>query len=171
MNDEPATVFPYFAVLLLLNALLSALLATVLVETIPVPALMSGGIAVPVMVFVMVLAGGFIGTLIFGAWLHLWVYLFGGRRGILQTINVVVYASTPRLIFGWIPFIGFIFVLWSLVLGILGIRELQEVDTVKAILALAFAVMIPVIILIFLAAYFMVANVTTTAMPLPPSNY
>lgn len=169
-NDEPSTVFSCFIALLLFNAILSAILATILVETIPVFATMTGGIPVPVAIFLMMLVGGFIGTLVFGIWLHLWVYLFGGRRGIMQTIHAVIYGSTPRLLFGWIPFIGFIFTLWSLALGILGVRELQEIDSLKATLAVALAVMIPVILLILLAAWFMVANVTTTALPVPPAN-
>jgi hypothetical protein len=164
-NDKPSTVFAYFAALLLFNAILSAMLAAILSETMLMFPLVTWGMPVAVMVFLMMLVGSFIATLVFGVWLHLWVYLFGGRRGILQTINAVIYGSTPRLLFGWIPFIGFIFTLWSLALGILGVRELQEIDSLKATLAVALAVMIPVILLIVLAAYFMIANVTTTAVP------
>jgi uncharacterized integral membrane protein len=169
-DDEPAGVFTYFIALLLFNAILTAALAAIMVTAMPVFAMMSWGIPVPVAIFLLMLVGGFICTLVFGAWLHLWVYIFGGRRGIMQTINAVIYGSTPRLLFGWIPFIGFIFTLWSLALGILGVRELQEIDGLKATLAVALAVMIPFILLIILAAYFMVANVTTTAMPVPPAN-
>ena len=164
-NDELSTVFTYFIALLLFNAILSAAFAAIMIETLPALAMMTWGMSVPVAIFLMMLVGGFIATLVFGVWLHLWVYLFGGRRGIMQTINAVIYGSTPRLLFGWIPFIGFIFTLWSLALGILGVRELQEIDSLKATLAVALAVMIPVILLIVLAAYFMIANVTTTTVP------
>jgi len=169
-DDELSAVFSYFIALLLFNAILSAALAAVVIEMMPPLAMMTWGIPVPVAIFLMMLVGGFIGTLVFGVWLHLWVYLFGGRRGIMQTINAVIYGSTPRLLFGWIPFIGFIFTFWSLALGILGVRELQGIDSLKATLAVALAVMIPVILLLVLAAYFMVANVTTTAMPVLPAN-
>jgi hypothetical protein len=118
----------------------------------------------------MALAGGFICTLIFAAWLHLWVYLLGGREGIMQTFKAIIYGNTPRLILGWIPFIGFIFALWSLVLGILGVRELQEISSGKAILAFAIAIMIPVIIIIVIAAYFIVPYMTTAGIPTPPGN-
>jgi pilus assembly protein TadC len=60
--------------------------------------------------------------------------------------------------------------LWSLVLGILGIRELQEMSTGKAILAVAIAVMIPLVIILLVAAYFITSYMTTTAIPYPPSN-
>jgi hypothetical protein len=161
-NDEPGTVLPYFALVLLLNAVISAVLLSVfMIGTSPVPGPVTGGISGAV-VFLIILAGGFIGALIFGAWLHLWVYIFGGRQGIWQTIKTVMYGSTPSLLFGWIPFIGFVFTLWSLILAILGISELQEISSLKATVAVALAVMIPLILIIILAAFFMIASVTTT---------
>ncbi|MEI7650037.1 MAG: Yip1 family protein [Methanomicrobiales archaeon] len=169
-NDEPGIVFSYFAALLLIHAILSAIIALIGIETMPRYAGIPEGIAVPVIVFFMALAGGFVITLIFAAWLHLWVYLLGGRKGIMQTFKAIIYGHTPRLLLGWIPFIGFIFVLWSLALGILGIRELQEMSTGKAILAVAIAVMIPLVIILLVAAYFITSYMTTTAIPYPPSN-
>ncbi len=169
-NDEPGVVFSYFAALLLINAILSAIITLIGIETMPRLAGMPEGIAVPVVVFLMALAGGFILTLIFAAWLHLWVYILGGRKGIMQTFKAIIYGHTPRLLLGWIPIIGFIFVLWSLVLGILGIRELQEMSTGKAILAVIIAVMIPLILILLVAGYFMTSYVTTTAIPYPPIN-
>lgn len=169
-NDEPGIVFSYFAALLLIHAILSAIIAVIGIETLPRYAGIPEGIAVPVIVFFMALAGGFIVTLIFAAWLHLWVYILGGRKGIMQTFKAIIYGHTPRLLLGWIPFIGFIFMLWSLVLGILGIRELQEMSTGKAILAVAIAVMIPLVIILLVAAYFITSYMTTTAIPYPPSN-
>ena len=169
-NDEPGVVFSYFAALLLINAILSAIIALIGIETLPRFAGMPEGLAFPVIVFLMALAGGFILTLIFSAWLHLWVYILGGRKGIMQTFKAIIYGHTPRLLLGWIPVIGFIFVLWSLALGILGIRELQEMSTGKAILAIVIAVMIPLVIILLVAAYFMTSYMTTTAIPYPPIN-
>ncbi|MFA5267694.1 MAG: Yip1 family protein [Methanoregula sp.] len=161
-DDEPGIVLPCFALLLLFHAVISAVLLSVfMIGTSPVPGPVTGGISGAV-VFFAILIGGFIGALVFGAWLHLWVYIFGGRRGIWQTIKAVMYGNTPLLLFGWIPFIGFVFTLWSLVLDIFGIHELQEISSLKATLAVALAVMIPLILLIILAAYFMIASVTTT---------
>ena len=164
-DDRPGAVLPYFALLLLLHAVISALLAAVMIGTGPVPGLMTGGMSGAVVVFFVILVGGFAGALVFGAWLHLWVYIFGGRQGIWQTLKAVMYGNTPYLLFGWIPFIGFVFTLWSLVLGIFGIQELQELSSLKATLAVALAVMIPLVLLLILAAYFMVASVTSTAVP------
>ena len=169
-NDEPGVVFTYFAALLLFHAILVALIATFGIEKMPTYPGIPVGIAVPVIVFLMALAGGFILTLIFAAWLHLWVYLLGGRKGIMQTFKAIIYGHTPRLLLGWIPFIGFIFMLWSLVLGVLGIRELQEISTGKAILAVVIAIIIPLIIVILIGAYFITSYMTTTAVPLPQMN-
>jgi hypothetical protein len=166
-EEGPDAVVPYFVMLLLLHAALSAVLAALAIEILPMTGMITGGPFGPVVVFFVSLVAGFAGILVFGAWLHLWVYIFGGRRGIWQTIKAVMYGDTPFLLFGWIPFIGFVFVLWSLVLCILGIRELQETSSIKAILAVALAVMIPLILLLILAAYFMIASTTTTMVPEP----
>jgi hypothetical protein len=167
-TDEPGTVFAYFIALLLVNAILSALIA---------PAAwpggmqmyggMGGGAATPFMVFFLALIGGFVVTLILAAWIHLWVYVVGGRRGIMQTTAAVIYGDTPGLLLGWIPLIGIIAGLWSLVLVVLGIRELQELTTGKAVLAVAIAVIIPLILIILAAALFMVSYSTITPVPVP----
>jgi len=169
-TDDLNAVFTYFGVLLLFNAIITAVIAAVGIETMQQFAGPSYGMALPIMVFFMMLVGGFICTLIFAAWLHLWVCLLGGKNGIMQTVNAVIYGSTPRLLLGWIPFIGILFTLWSLVLNVLGIRELQELSTGKAILVVAIAVIIPLIILILVAAYFFTAYTTTMAVPVVPLN-
>lgn len=168
--DEPKAVFTYFGILLLLNAVLSALIAALGIETMQMYAGVPLGHAFPFLVFFMMLVGGFICTVVFSAWLHLWVYLLGGKRGIMQTVHAVIYGSTPRLILGWIPFLGIIFTLWSLVLGILGVRELQDLSTGKAILAVAIAVIIPLIIMILVAAYFFTTSMTMGPVPYPSTN-
>ena len=66
---------------------------------------------------------------------HIWVWLLGGREGITETWKAVIYASTPSLLFGWIPVVGFVMWVWSLVLTIIGIRELQQMTTTRAVLA------------------------------------
>ena len=116
------------------------------------------------------LIGGIIFTLVASAWIHLWVYLLGGRKGIMQTFKAIVYGNTPRLLLGWIPFIGIVFMLWSLILGILGIRELQAIGTGKAILAVAIAVIIPLIIILIIDSYFISWYASTMGVPFPSNN-
>jgi hypothetical protein len=126
---------------------------------------MGYGVAFPGIVFIMMLVGGFIATLVFAAWLHLWVSLAGGHRGIMQTVHAVIYGCTPRLLLGWIPFLGFLFLLWSLFLAVLGIRELQELSDIKAVLVVAVATIIPFIVIILLAAYLYSTVMTVTPVP------
>lgn len=63
------------------------------------------------------------------------VLLFGGRRGISQTVRAVVYASTPTVLTFWFPPIVGFTVMWSLVLTIVGLRQTQGLSTARAILA------------------------------------
>ena len=169
-NDDPGAVFTYFGLLLLIHAVLAALVSAIGIEAIPMYTTMMGGVGVPVVVFFVALVGGCIITVIFAAWLHLCVYLLGGRNGIMQTVKAILYGRTPRLLLGWIPVIGFIFGLWSLALGIVGIRELQEMSTGKAILAVAIAVIIPLIVFILLAAWFFISYMIVNGIPVPPGN-
>jgi len=94
----------------------------------------AGGLSIialiPLLFFV-----GLLGTIIFAVYMHIWVYLVGGREGITETWKAVIYAATPSLLLGWIPVIGFVMGVWSLVLTIIGIRELQQMSTGKAALA------------------------------------
>jgi hypothetical protein len=164
--DDMETALPYFAILVLINAILSAIIAAIL----PLPQYtgMAGGVALPILVFFIVLVAEFIFTLVFGAWLHLWVYLVGGRKGIWETMKAVIYGSTPSMLLGWIPILGIVFAIWSVVLWALGVRDLQELTTGKAIAAVAIAILIPLVIILLLAAYLLTSYVTMT--PVAPTN-
>jgi hypothetical protein len=165
--DETGNMLTYFAILVVINAVLSAVIAAIWTSMTPLYARLIGGVAVPILVFFIVLVAEFIITLVFGAWLHLWVCVLGGRKGIMQSIKSVIYGSTPRLLLGWIPFIGIIFLVWSLILWVLGVRDLQEMSTGKAILAVAIAVIIPLIVILLLAAYLITSYVMTSEVVTP----
>ena len=49
----------------------------------------------------------------FGLWLHLWVFLVGGRNGVGQTIKAVMYGATPSCLLCWIPIVGIIAGIWA----------------------------------------------------------
>jgi hypothetical protein len=104
------------------------------------------GVLIVVMLFVMIIVGGLISLFIGGAWIHLWVWVFGGRNGYGQTVKAIAYGATPNFLLGWIPFIGFIASIWSLVVSIIGVRELHEISTGRAAGAVIIAIIIPVII-------------------------
>jgi hypothetical protein len=116
--------------------------------------MMSGagtGIAGAILLFVMLLILIVIGAFIGGAIVHIFVYIMGGRKGIAKTIIALMYGDTPYLLFGWIPLIGLIAAIWSLVLNVLGIRQFQELTTGKAILAILIPIII-ISIIVFVAA-------------------
>lgn len=108
----------------------------------------------------------FVGLFIGGAWIHLWVWIFGGRKGYGNTVKAFAYGDTPSLLLGWIPFVGGIFGLWALVLNIIGIRQLHEISTGRTIAALVVAIIIPVFITITLAVllYVWVAGLIPSGM-------
>jgi hypothetical protein len=102
---------------------------------------------IPVVLFVLVLVGGIIDAFIAGLWIHLWVYIVGGRKGVGQTIKAVLYGATPYCLLGWIPIVNFIAEIWMIIVSILGVRQLHEISTGKAVIAVILAIIIPAIII------------------------
>jgi hypothetical protein len=113
-----------------------------------------GAIWLFVTLFILMVISAFIG----GAIVHIFAYLLGGRKGIVKTIIALMYGDTPYLLFGWIPFIGFIAIIWALVLNVLGIRQFQELTTGRAILAIIMPfIIIGIIVMVVVTAVFMSA--------------
>lgn len=144
--------FVYFLVLLVIDAVLSAI---VLGIGIGIPSMYQSfpGLrgAVPFMIFFGTLIGGIIGVFIGGAWIHIFVWALGGRKGYVETVRSIMYGSTPMLLLGWIPIVSFIGGIWAIVLDILGIRELQEMSTGRAVAAVVIAIVIVLVIVAILA--------------------
>ncbi len=87
---------------------------------------------------------GLFSIFISGLYYHVFVTLLGGEEGLVQTFKTVMYANTPALLIGWIPMIGIIGAIWSIVLFIIGMREMQKVSLVSAILI----ILVPTILII-----------------------
>jgi hypothetical protein len=120
------------------------------------------GIGAAIIFFVVFMIIAIASAFIFGAILHIFVYIVGRRRGIAQTIKAIMYGSTPSLLFGWIPVINFIAIIWSLIAEIIGIRQLHELTTGKAIWVVVILPIITAIILtIILAAVIAIFIVST----------
>jgi hypothetical protein len=145
-SDELGEALKYFAIILAINSVLSGLMVMIgLGASTGIPGMgvgVAGGIAAIIGNFI----GGIIGLFVCGLIVHIFVALIIGGNGIWQTINAMIYGATPAMLFSWIPFIGILAALWSLVLYIIGIRELHDTTTGKA----AIAVLLPVIILVVL---------------------
>lgn len=79
-----------------------------------------------------------------GFFLHLFVLLLGGEQGVSKTLIAILYAATPLMLLGWIPYIGIIGLIWSVALCIVGIKVFQEFSWGKA----GATILIPTLLLI-----------------------
>ena len=98
------------------------------------------------------LVGAFGGLFIIGSWAHIFVRAFGGRKGYKNTIKAFAYGNTPALMLGWIPYVGWLFSIWALVLDIIGVRQLHQISTGRAVGAVlvSIAVLAVIVVLIVL---------------------
>jgi len=100
-------------------------------------------------------AGAFVGLIVVGVfavlyiavWLHIWVYLMGGRNGLRQTLKAITYGVTPCLILWWLPGPNILIApIWSLILVIYGLKGLHELSMKNSIFAIVLAVLVPLIV-------------------------
>jgi hypothetical protein len=108
----------------------------------------------------------FMGIFILGLKTHVFVLLMGGEKGVVQTVKTTMYASTPALLLGWIPFVGVIGCIWSLALLVIGIKENHEMEMGNAVLVVFIPIMLW-IILIGLGSAVIVAFMAAISALLP----
>ena len=94
------------------------------------------------LVFVAALVGVFVAGLLN----HVFVLMMDGKKGVEQTLKTTMYASTPTLLLGWIPFVGILGYIWTLVLLVLGFKETQDMKIEFA----ALVVLVPIVLLLIL---------------------
>ncbi len=76
--------------------------------------------------------------------------LLGGKGGYNAAFKSLVYGSLPSQALGWLPFIGFIFSLWSLYIQTKGVSRLYKLGTIHSFIAvISPSVIILVLILVF----------------------
>jgi hypothetical protein len=168
----------YYMILVVIHAVLNVIISLVAVSAIwvafssifenlgiVVPAIVGFGIIIAaiLMIFIYLLVL-FIGA----AWLYIFVFLLGGRKGYVETLKAIGYGSTPFFLLGWIPLIGFIGAIWSFVLAIFGVRELQAMSTGRAAAAVILAVVVLLIIIILIASFFIIAFTSMSPVPITP---
>lgn len=179
-DEDMGGALRYFVIWLLifsaLSALILALVGTVIFSMIPQTEELEmfnsfigsgGGIILAGIGFIAMLIFGVIGIFIGGAVIHLGALLVSGAKGYHQTVKSLVYGLTPSFLFGWIPFVGIIGSIWSLILVIFGMKELHEISTGKAVIA----VLIPVIIIGAIFGFFIFAAIFAglSQMPITPA--
>ena len=133
----------YFIVISVIYTLLSTLITGIAVSKHPALVLFglgfgSGNI---VLSFFIILALTIGITVAYAFWLHLWIIVICGKRGIRKTIKTVFYFVTPTMLIGWIPVIGaFAAPVWSVAVGIIGIQELFQVSFGRALIAILISI-------------------------------
>ena len=133
----------YFIVISVIYTLLSTLITGIAVSKHPALVLFglgfgSGNI---VLSFFIILALTISIAVAYAFWLHLWIIVICGKRGIRKTIKTVFYYVTPTMLIGWIPVIGaFAAPVWSGVVGIIGIQELFQVSFGRALIAILISI-------------------------------
>jgi hypothetical protein len=93
---------------------------------------------------------------IWGALLHAFAYLLGGRSHISKSIKVAMYSSTPLILLGWIPVLGIFGWIWAGALNVVGLHQYQDLPEGKAIAS----VLTPIILLLILAIVIMIILVS-----------
>ena len=96
------------------------------------------------MVFLVLLFAVFLA----GFLLHAFVLLMDGKKDVKETLKTTMYAATPGLLLGWIPFVCIIGWAWSFVLLILGLRDNNGLSFEKALLAVVVPVLLGLIMLV-----------------------
>jgi|GEM_PF-1124931 len=86
----------------------------------------------------------FFGIFLKGLFLHAFIILFGGDKGAVKTIQVLMYSVTPFFLIGWIPYISILGLLWAVILCILGFHIFQQIPVWKA----ALVIMVPTLFMI-----------------------
>jgi hypothetical protein len=169
----------YYLILVIINTILSLIISLVVLSSVAAtlnmlfPALGLGAPALAgfglVVLAILMFFLSFLFLFIGAAWLHLWVWIFGGRKGYLQTLKALAYGDTPYLLLGWIPVVGFIGAIWSFILSMIGVRELHEISTGRAVAAVIVAAVIILVIIILVAAALLITAVSI--MPVGTGPY
>ena len=177
-EDTIGDAFKYYIIILVIGVVLSAIIAAVVLslfaemlgpfgKKVYLPYGAGMGILAAVSAFLIdAIIGGIIGIFIGGLWLHIWVYLVGGREGVGQTIKALMYGMTPGYLLVWIPVIGILAPIWAYIVGIIGVRQLHELSTGKAVLAVIIAIAIPLIIYVAILSAF-IATMPGSVFPGP----
>ncbi|MEN6519437.1 MAG: YIP1 family protein [Methanospirillum sp.] len=165
----------YFVVLLIINAVLSAIVGFLGFSAMEMPGSAiagAGGIGAMIAAFIIAVIAGIVGLIVGSIILHIGVVVMGGHGGFMQTLKAAVYGLTPYYLLGWIPIIGFLAAIWGLVIEIFGIRELHDMTTGRAVIAWLISLVIVIVIAVILAvvvglAFLALFGIASSSGPVP----
>lgn len=152
-DERPGETLRYLVILAFFYAIMATVMTTLQVFPHPFSSSFSvHGIQVidPIRVITDILSivmATILTLVIYGIWLHLWVFVVGGRKGIWQTEKSVCYSATPMFILAWIPVIGtLVGLVWAVIINVIGIKELHGLTDNRAALAVVLGVVVAVIV-------------------------
>lgn len=169
-DEEAGETVTYLLVLAVFYAIMSTLLTAIEVFVHPFVMFtpLGPGAAEPLLFIswiVVILVITMLMAVFFGLWLHIWVYLLGGRKGVWQTEKSVFYNLTPTFLIGWIPLIGpLVGMVWSVIIGVIGIKELHDMSDMKSAIAVVLAVVVASVIGVLLLGAMLFAVVSSLSM-------
>lgn len=94
-------------------------------------------------IFIIIIIISIIGAFLSGTFIHISIYIVGGRKGYFNTLKAVMYG---------IPFISIISIIWTLIVENFGIHRLQKLTIRRTILAVLIFFLISVLFSIALVA-------------------
>ena len=97
---------------------------------------------------ILLLSWGFI--FVVAGIVHIFVLIFGGKKGYSETFKVMCYSMAPGL-FSFIPLVNIAVSIYMVVLEIMGIRERQNLSTGKSVLVILLPCLIFVVPAIILS--------------------
>jgi len=151
---QPA--FTYFAVISLVNLVLGTAASYLFLRS-----LLGTSVSLPTLIVSYVISLLF--AFVVAGILHVWIKLFRGKGNYAKTFQLYVYSDTPKMLIGWIPFIGsLIGSVYGLILLIIGGEILHGFSRRRSI----FVFVIPAVIVIVLAVLALIGSLAfLTLMP------
>jgi len=95
--------------------------------------------------------------------LHVWILIFGGKKGYKQTYQLSIYSSIPTYLLGWFPLIGLFASVYSVYLLIIGTQEVHGISKMKSILM--YVIPIAVFALLIIIFYIFIMVMIFSQMP------
>ena len=105
------------------------------------------GAPLGILMFPVTYVGVILIMILAGLWLHVWVYAFGGRAGLPQTLKAIFYSFTSFYLLGWFPVVNVISILYSIYTLWIGTRILGGLPGNRSAWAVIVAFLIPAIII------------------------
>jgi hypothetical protein len=88
-------------------------------------------------VFSITYVGSLVLYILLSFYFHIFVWIMGGRKGVLRTLQVNMYCAAPSVALGLVPYLNYAGMLYSIILTVIGISKMHELSVWKSILAYA----------------------------------